>query len=120
MQKWMILVLSAICCAALVVFAAVGIVALATSSSPPEADDIMSDSTVTSQPADHFTGTYAYNLGSKELENLSPDDEILRCWGWNKETAERYAYQGEELDAITDGPDGGTYCQYVSAEELLS
>jgi hypothetical protein len=120
MKRLVLLIASAICFAGLVVFAAAGLVALMTSSSPPEADDMMLDSTVTSQPADNFTGTYAYNLGSKELEDLSPNDEILRCWGWDKETAEQYAYQGEELDTITDGPDGGTYCRYVSAEELLS
>jgi len=119
-MKLVRLVCFALCFTVLIAAAAVGIVALVTSSSPPEAGDMMSDSTIISRPADNFTGAYAYNLGTAELEDLSPDDEILRCWGWNKETAEQYAYAGEELDAITEGPDGGTYCVYVSAEELLS
>jgi len=54
------------------------------------------------------------------LADLTAEDMILRCWGQNEEIAERYAYDGLEVDTITEGPDSGTYCRYVSAEELLS
>lgn len=123
MKKLVILVSTAICCAALVVLAAVGLVALAASSSPPEADDMMSDATVTSRPADFFgidQGFYAYNLLDRELEDLTSEDTILRCWGQTEEIAEHYAYEGVEIDTITEGPDKGTYCKRVAAEELLA
>ena len=123
MTKLVILVPSAICCAALVLLAAVAMVALATSSSSPEADDMMSDATVTSRPADFFgidQGFYAYNLLDRELEDLTSEDTVLRCWGQTEEIAERYAYGGVEIETITEGPDKGTYCKDVSAEELLS
>lgn len=113
-------VFCALCAVILIGAAAVAAVALITSSSFPEVDDMMSDPAVISRQADDFTGWYAYNIGTAEFKDLSPDNEVLRCWGWNEETAERYAYEGVELETITEGPDGGTYCKYVSADELLS
>lgn len=115
-KKGPLLVLSALVCTAIVVAVAVAIVERV-SSSDQSSEGQMSEPKIVSQKAFDFpTGFYAYNLGL-DPEGLSPEDEVIRCWGWDDDTAEQYARKNMIIDLPRDG---GVYCKLVEASEALS
>lgn len=117
MKKWVLLVLGAVVCTAVIVLVAI-VCVHAVKSSSSESTDSDSGVAIVYQELPSFPagigGVYAYNLGDNP-EGLRPEDMVLRCWANDEATAGSYAREGEVFDPIS----GGTYCTRVSASKIL-